>query len=117
MNDVVPLSAVPANAAALVYPDGTVEVIQFLTATETAEREYTLSGLLRGRMNTTPGAHAVGAWFVLQGGLFLLLLVALASRLARLGAPGPVKRLLEAAGGLVFIALALRLLRERPALA
>lgn len=59
----------------------------------------------------------LGAWFVLQGGLFLLLLVALASRLARLGAPGPVKRLLEAAGGLVFIALALRLLRERPALA
>lgn len=54
-----------ANAAALVYPDNTVEVIQFLTATETAEREYTLSGLLRGRMNTTPGAHAVGAWFVL----------------------------------------------------
>lgn len=54
-----------ANGAALVYPDGTVEVIQFLTATETAEREYTLSGLLRGRMNTTPGAHAVGAWFVL----------------------------------------------------
>ena len=59
----------------------------------------------------------LGAWFVLQGGLFLMLLVALASRLARLGAPGPVKRLLEAAGGLVFIALALRLLRERPALA
>lgn len=54
-----------ANAAALVYPDNTVEVIQFLTATETAEREYTLSGLLRGRMNTTPGAHAAGAWFVL----------------------------------------------------
>jgi threonine/homoserine/homoserine lactone efflux protein len=59
----------------------------------------------------------LGAWFVLQGGLFLMLLVALASRLARLGAPGPVKRLLEAAGSLVFIALALRLLRERPALA
>ena len=59
----------------------------------------------------------LGAWFVVQGGLFLLLLVALASRLSRLGAPGPVKRVLEAAGGLVFIALALRLLRERPALA
>jgi threonine/homoserine/homoserine lactone efflux protein len=59
----------------------------------------------------------LGAWFVLQGGLFLLLLVALASRLARLGAPGSARRVLEAAGGLVFLALALRLLRERPALA
>lgn len=70
-----------------------------------------------GSPSKTASFLLLGAWFVLQGGLFLLLLVALASRLARLGAPGPVKRLLEAAGGLVFIALALRLLRERPALA
>jgi threonine/homoserine/homoserine lactone efflux protein len=56
----------------------------------------------------------LGAWFVVQGGLFLALLVGLASRLARLGAPGPVKRALEAAGGLLFIALALRMLKERP---
>jgi len=54
-----------ANAAALLYPDNTVEVIQFLTATETAEREYTLSGLLRGRMNTAVGVHTAGATFVL----------------------------------------------------
>jgi threonine/homoserine/homoserine lactone efflux protein len=59
----------------------------------------------------------LGGWFVLQGGLFLLLLVALAARLKRLGASGPVRRGLEALGGLVFIGLALRLLRERPVLA
>jgi threonine/homoserine/homoserine lactone efflux protein len=59
----------------------------------------------------------LGAWFVLQGGLFLLAVVALADRLARRarqGAPAPLKRLLEAAGGLLFIALALRILKERP---
>lgn len=55
----------------------------------------------------------LGAWFVVQGGLFLVLLVGLAARLARLSAPGPVKRALQAAGGLLFIALALRVLRER----
>lgn len=59
----------------------------------------------------------LGGWFVLQGGLFLLLLVALAARLKRLGASGAVRRGLEALGGLVFIGLALRLLRERPVLA
>ncbi len=57
----------------------------------------------------------LGAWFVLQGGLFLALLVLLAARLSRLGTPGTVKRLLEATGGLLFIALALRVLKERPA--
>jgi threonine/homoserine/homoserine lactone efflux protein len=59
----------------------------------------------------------LGAWFVLQGGLFLLAVVALADRLARRarrGAPGPLKRLLEAAGGVLFIALALRILQEWP---
>jgi threonine/homoserine/homoserine lactone efflux protein len=59
----------------------------------------------------------LGAWFVLQGGLFLLVVVALADRLARQsrrGTPGPLKRLLEAAGGVLFIALALRILNERP---
>lgn len=59
----------------------------------------------------------LGAWFVVQGGLFLLGVVALADRVARraqLGAPGPLNRLLEAAGGVLFIALALRILKERP---
>jgi threonine/homoserine/homoserine lactone efflux protein len=55
----------------------------------------------------------LGAWFVVQGSLFLALLVGLAARLAWLGAPGPVKRALEAAGGVLFIALALRVLKER----
>lgn len=54
-----------ANSAAILYADGTAEIVQFLTATETAPREYTLSGLLRGRLDTTPGAHNAGASFVL----------------------------------------------------
>lgn len=57
----------------------------------------------------------LGAWFVVQGGLFLALLVMLAARLSRLQAPGPARRLLEGAGGVVFLALALRVLGERAA--
>ncbi len=56
----------------------------------------------------------LGAWFVLQGLVFLLLLVALAERLSRLGASGRVRQLLNGLGGVLFIALALRLLREKP---
>ena len=56
----------------------------------------------------------LGAWFVVQGFLFLMLLVALAARLSRLGASGHVRQLLNGLGGVLFIALALRLLRERP---
>lgn len=56
----------------------------------------------------------LGGWFVVQGFLFLMLLVLLASRLARLGASGRVRQVLNGLGGLLFIALALRLLRERP---
>jgi threonine/homoserine/homoserine lactone efflux protein len=56
----------------------------------------------------------LGAWFVAQGLVFLLLLVALAARLARLGASPSLRRGLNALGGVLFIALALRLLRERP---
>ncbi|MFO0444604.1 MAG: LysE family translocator [Betaproteobacteria bacterium] len=57
----------------------------------------------------------LGAWFVVQGGLFLARLVVRAARRSRLQAPGPARRLLEAAGGVVFLALALRVLRERAA--
>lgn len=64
--------------------------------------------------NKTLSFLLLGGWFVLQGFLFLMLLVALASRLARLGASGRVRQALNALGGLLFIALALRLLRERP---
>lgn len=56
----------------------------------------------------------LGAWFVAQGLAFLLVLVALAARLRRLQARPVVGRVLGAAGGLLFIGLALRLLRERP---
>lgn len=53
------------RAAALVKPNGTAEIIQFLTATEVAPREYEIGGLLRGRLNTAPSAHDAGAYFVL----------------------------------------------------
>ena len=56
----------------------------------------------------------LGAWFVVQGFLFLMLLVALAARLSKLGASGRVRQLLNGLAGVLFIALALRLLRERP---
>ena len=56
----------------------------------------------------------LGAWFVVQGFLFLMLLVAVAARLSKLGSSGPVRQLLNGLGGVLFIALALRLLRERP---
>lgn len=56
----------------------------------------------------------LGAWFVAQGLAFLLLLVAGAARLSRLGASPRLRRGLNAVGGVLFIALALRLLRERP---
>ncbi|MDO9075684.1 MAG: LysE family translocator [Rubrivivax sp.] len=56
----------------------------------------------------------LGAWFVAQGLAFLLVLVALAARLRRLQARPAVSRVLAAAGGLLFIGLALRLLRDRP---
>jgi threonine/homoserine/homoserine lactone efflux protein len=60
----------------------------------------------------------LGGWFVVQGFLFLMLLVLLAARLARLGASPRTQRLLHAAGGVLFIALAARVLKgvatERP---
>ncbi|MFY7975260.1 MAG: LysE family translocator, partial [Rubrivivax sp.] len=56
----------------------------------------------------------LGAWFVVQGLLFLLVLVAASARLRRLQARPAVGRGLQALGGLLFVALALRLLHERP---
>lgn len=53
------------NVAAILYPDGTTEIIQFQTAVETADREYELTGLMRGRQDTTPGLHLAGAQFVM----------------------------------------------------
>jgi threonine/homoserine/homoserine lactone efflux protein len=70
-----------------------------------------------GSPSKTVSFLLLGAWFVAQGFLFSMALVLLASRLARLGASGRVRQVLNAAGGVLFIALALRLLRERPAAA
>lgn len=59
----------------------------------------------------------LGAWFVLQGTAFLLVLVALAAHLAR-WQPSPLaRRWLSALGGGLFLALALRLVAGRPAAA
>ncbi|MFO1291641.1 MAG: LysE family translocator [Rubrivivax sp.] len=59
----------------------------------------------------------LGAWFVAQSALFLLLLVALAARLRRLAAGDGARRWGNAAGGALFIGLALRLVRDPPAAA
>ena len=56
----------------------------------------------------------LGAWFVVQGTLFLLLLVALAARLSRLQASDTARRVLNGLGGALFIALAVRILGNRP---
>jgi len=64
--------------------------------------------------NKTLSFLLLGVWFVLQSSLFLLLVVTAASRLARLGSSPILQRVLNALGGALFVALALRLLRERP---
>jgi threonine/homoserine/homoserine lactone efflux protein len=56
----------------------------------------------------------LGLWFVVQGTLFLLVLVALAARLRRLPVRPGLRRALGLLGGGLFVALALRLVRERP---
>lgn len=53
------------NVFAIQYPDGTVEIGQFETATEIAERQWELTGLMRGRQDTVAGEHLAGAKFVL----------------------------------------------------
>ena len=57
----------------------------------------------------------LGAWFVAQATAFLLTLVALAARLRRLSASDTARRWLNAAGATLFLALALRLMRDQPA--
>ncbi len=59
----------------------------------------------------------LGAWFVVQGTAFLFCLVALAARLRRWQTPAAARRALSGAAGALFVALALRLLGARPALA
>jgi threonine/homoserine/homoserine lactone efflux protein len=67
-----------------------------------------------GSPSKTASFLLLGAWFVVQGGLFSLALVALAARLGRFGARPGVRRGLNALGGLLFLGLALRLLGNRP---
>jgi threonine/homoserine/homoserine lactone efflux protein len=70
-----------------------------------------------GSPSKTASFLLLGTWFVAQGLLFLLALVAVAARLHRLQASTWARRMLGGVGGLLFIGLALRLLRERPAVA
>ena len=67
-----------------------------------------------GSPSKTASFLLMGAWFVLQGTAFLLALVVVAARLQRLQAAPGLRRVLGGVGGLLFIGLALRLLRERP---
>jgi threonine/homoserine/homoserine lactone efflux protein len=68
-----------------------------------------------GSAHTTASFLLLGAWFVLQSTLFLFGVVLMAARLAGWQTPGRARRWLAGAGGLLFIALALRLLGGRPA--
>jgi threonine/homoserine/homoserine lactone efflux protein len=56
----------------------------------------------------------LGAWFVVQGFVFCLGLVFLAARLSQIKTTGSARRVLNGLGGLLFIALAFRLLKEKP---
>ena len=53
------------NVWAIEYPDGTVEIGQAQTGIEIADRQWELTGLMRGRQDTVAGEHLVGAKFVL----------------------------------------------------
>lgn len=69
-----------------------------------------------GAPSKTAAFLLLGAWFALQGTLFLVLLVLLATRLSRWQATAAARRALRTLGGLLFVALALRLLGARQAL-
>ena len=68
-----------------------------------------------GAPSKTAAFLLLGAWFVLQGTLFLGLLVVLAARLRRLRPTETARRALGTLGGVLFVALALRLLGARQA--
>ena len=56
----------------------------------------------------------LGAWFIAQGGLFSLGLVALAARLSRTRSSHRIRRGLNGLGGGLFLALAWRIFSDRP---
>jgi len=59
----------------------------------------------------------LAAWFVLQGTLFLFILIALATWLRGWQTSARARRVLGGLGGLLYVALALRLLGAKPTLA
>lgn len=60
------------NPAAIVYPDGTAEIIQARDALQDSNGFWTLTRLQRGRLNTTADEHDIGAQFVmLDGAIFI----------------------------------------------
>jgi threonine/homoserine/homoserine lactone efflux protein len=63
----------------------------------------------------TASVLLLGAWFVAQSFAFLALVVAMAAALGRAAGASAWRRPLQAAGGLLFFALALRLLTEASA--
>ena len=66
-----------------------------------------------GTQHKTLAFLALGAWFVVQSTLFLLIVVAVASRLRQLPASPTAARWLNAVGGLLFAGLAIRLVSTR----
>ena len=70
-----------------------------------------------GAPGKTAALLQMGGWFALPGTLFLALLVLLSTRLSRWQPSAAARRALGLLGGTLFIALALRLLGARPALA
>lgn len=65
-----------------------------------------------GSPSKTVSFLLLGAWFVVQGTVFLLGLVAVCAQVGRLRMRPLAQRAVQAAGGLLFLALALRLLKS-----
>lgn len=73
------------NPAAIVYPDGTAELIQFRDVEDLGDGLWRLTTLQRGRLATAAGPHATGARFVmLDGTSFLTLPTALVGQTLQL---------------------------------
>lgn len=56
------------NPAAIVYSDGTAELVQFRDVVDEGSQGWSLSTLQRGRLATVAGAHPAGARFVMLAG-------------------------------------------------
>jgi threonine/homoserine/homoserine lactone efflux protein len=64
-----------------------------------------------GSPSQTASFLLLGGWFIAQGTLFLLALVALAAQLQKLGSGGQAARVLNLLGGGLFMALAWRIVK------